>query len=735
MNTTRLKALAEWLVSTDTDQATDEELAEAVTYDGVEYTTDSVEYRLAKFSAELADHFVEDAVIFYYLFTEMFLSIDQREKNAFPTYLADVGKWIVLFYDADSSCGTDNKGNLAFDYYLEDIDYTEGGEPIYNGQNSVLWKNLRATRYDAIQAMYDDLRVSNAVSYDSVNGAFENHQSKWPEAIFNEDMHTKCIEPLILDGDGEYLPMLKGKKEQWMKWWLYNRFRYLDSKYETGTSKTNYIKIRSRAKGNVKLTAYVNMYGHVYYNSERVEYRMNRGEEKEFVWAASGAEDAVIGIYDGDMITSMGDLAPLIAEEVNVSVATHLTSLKVGDASDDYRNYSLKTLTLGNNKLLRTLDVRNCPNLDQSPNLSGCTNIEEAYFDGTSIPGLTLPNGGILKKLHLPGTIKNLTLLNQASLAEFVIPSYSQIETLRLENNSSVIDPFAILEQIADNSRVRIIGFDRTMTEAELKAFLDKLYTMRGLDENGNTIQGEDGNNEGCAQVSGRIYVEMINGSLLKRAEKYVGLNVEYGSSYLVSTRLVERTLSGEYVNDRVTSVGQCAFVECDSLNGISLPNAANVEREAFRNCDNLTKVNISKAAVLNQSTFTRCYKLVDIDMSSVTTVYGWENFVDDGALEVLDWPAVTRIENSRMLIGSGVKAIFLRNTAKVCSVYASEGMGMLFGSTCYIYVPKTMDDGADGIASYEAATNWSNIAGRFRYIEDYTVDGTLDGEIDLTKI
>jgi hypothetical protein len=159
-DTTRLKALAEWLVSTDTAQATGNTIP-AVIYNDVEYTTDSVDYRLAKFSAELSNHFVEEAIIFYYLFTEMFLSIDQREKNAFPTYLSDIGKWIVLFYDADSSCGTDNKGNLAFDYYLEDIDYTEGGDPIYNGQNSVLWKNLRATRYNEIMAMYQNLRTSS----------------------------------------------------------------------------------------------------------------------------------------------------------------------------------------------------------------------------------------------------------------------------------------------------------------------------------------------------------------------------------------------------------------------------------------------------------------------------------------------------------------------------------------------------------------------------------------------
>lgn len=499
VDTTRLQALAEWLVSTDTDQATGAAITPVI-YGDVEYTSDTKEYRLAKFSAELSDHFVEDAIIFYYLFTEIALSIDQREKNAFPTYLSDVGKWIVLFYDADSSCGTDNKGNLAFDYYLEDIDYTQGGDPIYNGQNSVLWKNLRATRYNEIMSMYQNLRTSSAVSYDIAINKFETHQGKWPEAIFNEDMYVKCIEPLILSGDGIYLPMLQGKKEQWMKWWLYNRFRYLDSKYITGTSMTNRITIRTRAKANVSLTSYVNMYGHVYYNAEMVEHRMNRGQEYEFVWAASGAEDAVIGINDADMLTSLGDLSPLMVELIDASKATHITSLKIGDGSPDYVNYSMNSITLGNNTLLRTLDVRNCPNLTQSVDISGCTNIEEIYFDGSSISGLRLPAGGILKTLHLPSTMANLTIRNQPKLSEFVMPNYSNITTLWLENNSDVIDAVSIVMSMTAGSRVRLPNINWTLDSADVLA---KLASMRGLTESGD--------NADHAVVSGKVH---INGAL-----------------------------------------------------------------------------------------------------------------------------------------------------------------------------------------------------------------------------
>ena len=56
-----------------------------MTYGGVEYTADTAEYRLAKFKAELPEHVEVDSACFYYLFTELFLMVDSRAKNMFPT--------------------------------------------------------------------------------------------------------------------------------------------------------------------------------------------------------------------------------------------------------------------------------------------------------------------------------------------------------------------------------------------------------------------------------------------------------------------------------------------------------------------------------------------------------------------------------------------------------------------------------------------------------------------------
>ena len=83
----QLQEFATWIKSTDTTAATDENLAEAVTYDGVEYTTDSAAYRLAKFRAELSDYAELQSALFYYLFTEAFLMVDSRAKNAFPSFI------------------------------------------------------------------------------------------------------------------------------------------------------------------------------------------------------------------------------------------------------------------------------------------------------------------------------------------------------------------------------------------------------------------------------------------------------------------------------------------------------------------------------------------------------------------------------------------------------------------------------------------------------------------------
>lgn len=438
-------------------------------------------------------------------------------------------KVVFLPYDFDTALGINNEGALAFGYNLEDIDQTESGADVYNGQQSVLWKNMRDAFFDEMKEMYQELRSSNAISYEKVKQMFEEHQEKWPEAIFNDDAWFKYIDPLTEKGNASYLSMLQGSKEGQRNWWMYYRFRYLDSKYNAGDSLKDFITLRGYAKSNIKLTPYADIYPSVKFGSYLVQLRGKRGNEYEVVCPLDNVNDTEIYIYDASLLASVGDLSGLKVGYADFSKAVKLLIIKLGDASEDYQNGNLKEFYAGNNTLLHTVDLRNCNQLSQAVDLSGCTNIEYVYFDGTITTGIKLPNGGILKVLHLPGTITNLEILNQTKIEELVIPSYANIGTLRLENVGNVVDSLAMVQAIAAGSRVRIIGFDWSFNSVDdINAFYDVLDTMRGLDENGNNVDK--------AQLMGVIHVDTITGAQMATLlERYPNISIAYNhiTSYL----------------------------------------------------------------------------------------------------------------------------------------------------------------------------------------------------------
>ena len=824
-----LSELAAWLKSTDQSAATGDKLTVNRTFDGVLYTTDTAAYRLAKFKSEFAQHFEKDAVLFYYLFTELFLMVDSRAKNMFPTFMAG-SKWFSLPYDFDTAIGINNEGALVFSYNLEDIDHTESGADIYNGQQSVLWINVRAAFFEDIKAMYQKLRSGGTLSFAVTEQRFEEHQAKWPEAVFNEDAYFKYLQPLVEQNTASYLTMLQGSKAEQRKWWLYNRFRYLDSKYNAGDALTDVVTLRGYAKDDITVTPYADIYATVKYGSYLVQQRANRNVAYTLACPLSNVNDTEIYIYSASQLQSIGDLSGLMVGYADFSMATRLQSLKVGDAADSYSNGNLTELYLGNNTLLRTLDVRNCPNLKQAVDVSGCTNIEHLYFEGTAVTGVQLPNGGILKTLHLPETVTNLTIRNQTGITDFVIGGYDNISTLRLENVSEVFDLWEILHSIPAGARVRITGLGRTFEDAaDILAFYDLLDTMRGLDENGNNTEK--------AQVSGTCTIDTLTGNdlaemqerypnikiqynhftaqvnfyddsgstLLKTVTVYDGGDTTYGSSnptkastaqysysftgwsltaggsananalkavmvdrnvyaaysktvrkytvyfyngstllqtvsnvpygsgayysgdtpektgvdfpedYVFTgwspsntgitgntycyaqykyigyayTTIVERSISGEYANDRVTAVGDYAFYKCTSLTGISLPSVESIGVCAFLSCTKLTSVSVPAIKTIYRSAFSSCTALTSIDLHGVTSIAAMAFYCC-----------------------TNLTTIILRNASQVCAL----GDINVFDSTALtqVFVPAAMVD------AYKADSRWSKHASKIFAIEDY---------------
>ena len=431
-------------------------------------------------------------------------------------------KIVFLPYDMDTAIGINNEGALVFSYNLEDIDQTAGGADVFNGQQSVLWKNMRAAFFNEMNAMYQTLRSTGAISYEKVEQMFEEHQGKWPEAIFNEDAWFKYLAPLVEKGNASYLSMLQGSKAEQRKWWLYNRFRYIDSKYNAGDSLSDVITVRGYAKADITVEPYADVYASIKYGSYLVQARSARNTQTTLPCPLDNVNDTEIYIYSASQLASVGDLSGLMVGYADFSKAVKLQSLKIGDASASYSNGNLTELYLGNNELLRTIDVRNCPLLSQAVDISGCRNIEHIYFDGTAITGLDLPKGGIIKTLHLPGTLTNLSVIGHSGITDFVLPSVENLSTCRLEHVGDGINTKALLSTLPSGCRVRLIGFDWTVAnETELTTLKEKLDAMRGLNENGG--------NEDTAQLYGTIHITNITGAVLKSIkDSYPDITIEY---------------------------------------------------------------------------------------------------------------------------------------------------------------------------------------------------------------
>lgn len=130
---------------------------------------------------------------------------------------------------------------------------------------------------------------------------------------------------------------------------------------------------------------------------------------------------------------------------------------------------------------------------------------------------------------------------------------------------------------------------------------------------------------------------------------------------------------------------------------------------------------------------------LSDAIINGSITEYKSDNIVTVGEfglskckqLTLVDLPAIKSLEASAFY-ESAISTLILRG-GTVCPIPSTSTInGTPIRNSAndgYVYVPSVLID------SYKAASNWSTVASKFRALEDYTVDGTVTGELDPTKI
>ena len=555
----QFKELHDWVVSTNRLAATNEELPEPYIAGMDTYTNDTADYRLAKFKKEFEQHFDMHFSLIYYIYTFFALMTDQRSKNMFLTRwtTTDVNgnkttKWYPYFYDNDTCWGINNEGYLTFDYYHEDIDQV-GGVNVFNGQNNVLWINFRLAFQQEIAQAYGELRQGR-LTYDKVTHQFiEEGSDSWSASIYNEDIeykYTTMARPEnAVDGkiDTSNLYQVRGNGADHLRYLVQNRFKYCDSKWNTGEYPNNFISMRVNTPGGSKLSEelrrsievvppspvitvipYSNMYCGVRYGGNSV-IEQKRAEKNTPVSFGTDIiaefNDFETAIFGASELSSIGDLSALYLRTLMITNATRLTELIIGSSKEGYNNTMLNEVQFGSNELLRKLDVTNCSVLTQPLGLGKCSNIEEIYALGTAITGVELPPSGYLKILKIPNTVKTLTITNHPNLTDenLVIGSSRDLQNIVRLNlaNCTGLNTTQLLEDCLTTStvleRVRVTDVNwstKSITELQ-KLYKPKDeggYGLKGIDANGTdtdtiNISGECTLNE---NVSGEVMAELV---------------------------------------------------------------------------------------------------------------------------------------------------------------------------------------------------------------------------------
>lgn len=511
-----------------------------------------------EFVGKLKDWFIVDSALYFYLFTLRYTMIDNRAKNVFfhwakyyisteeAATLGDKAKYYTIDdeaakinngyrydfwdYDNDSALGINNSGELTMTYGKEDTDYRTDGDRnsgyIFNAAESVLFCRIRDLMGSQLRTMYASCEAKNCWSSSSLINEFDSKQNEWCEELWRLDYERK-YERTYREGNQRFLEqMMNGKKKYQRRQFERDQEMYMATKFIGTTATSDQIMFRCNTPMDavvkpdytLHLTPYSDMYLSVMFgNSSPTQVRAKAGKQYDIPCPYTTMDDTAVLIYGASKIQSMGDVSAAYIHDNDFSKAERLKELIIGNTTPGYTNTFLTNLTIGNNRLLEKLDVRNTPNLSNSLDFSNCGNLKEFYATGSGLTGVLFANGGKIATALLPETLTSINMRNLKYLNNLTIDGYDKITTMIIENCSTV-DSIQLLESAKNVNRVRLIGVDWDLQSLDL---LERLYNMGGIDRNGY--------NSDQSVVIGTVHVPVMKEKLLaKYNEAWTDLVITY---------------------------------------------------------------------------------------------------------------------------------------------------------------------------------------------------------------
>lgn len=187
------------------------------------------------------------------------------------------------------------------------------------------------------------------------------------------------------------------------------------------------------------------------------------------------------------------------------------------------------------------------------------------------------------------------------------------------------------------------------------------------------------------------------------------------------------------------TKLGMFMFADCTSLTTVNIPLSTGINSSAFKNCHSLQHITTGDLEIIYGNAFANCTSLTDVRGLACTDV-GERAFENCTGISIFEFKGKKSNDTIAAKAFKGCSSLIAficrceltsNNSSSVPTMYNDDAFEdtPIANGNGYIYVP------SKNLSNYKSANEWSTYANQFRALEDYTVDGTISGELDETKI
>ena len=462
----------------------------------------------AKFKSEVSQYFNVQHLLTYYVFTDYFMSVDQRAKNTILRTW-DFLHWYITYYDGDTQLGKRNDSFLAYLYTLtRDTWDSDKSKYAFEGHDSWLWCLVLANLEDELKAAAKAMR--NILTNDYVLHMFNvEQQGNWCERAYNKSGEFKYILPategvtVIQDGvstEGVKYPFiyaLDGTNNSHRVHTILHRFALLDAKYGCDTFHGDNVEMYlSRLSTDAPGTIVIRSNAPYFF-----DWNTKNGSHNDPQQAAEGG--TVTLTFDGAITVNdpvdlygascmeridLSGVAGSLQNGINLNKAKLLREIT---ASSPITRTQSWFFNFEQCTRLRLIDCTNHVGVKTGTssstefNISNQTRLEVLRLGGTAVQSVELAEGAPILECVLPDTLTVLKLryLPLLTMQGLSIQGYDSITTLNFANCPN-LDWVELASRCPNLDRLRVEG----ISLSDDGTILARYKNLRGIDADGNAV-------------------------------------------------------------------------------------------------------------------------------------------------------------------------------------------------------------------------------------------------------